>query len=91
VAIALECVFFSSQSAHQHQESGLGKMKVGQQTLHHMKLEAGIDKQIRFAGTGTDLADRLPRGIFQCSHRRSANRYYTPLLTPGSPNFRCRL
>ncbi len=71
----------ASQRANQHQERGLGQMKVGQQAVDHAEFIARVDEDPAIAGIGLNCAARSRR--FQAAHRRGSHRDDPPTPAPG--------
>jgi hypothetical protein len=62
------------EGADQHKQAGLGQVEVGEQGVDETKLEAGGDKDFRFAGMGLErVAGRLKSAVFQCADDRGAD------------------
>src|SRR5579864_2402484 len=49
MTVGLQDSLTAAERAHQHEESGLRQVEIGQQRAHDAKHEAGIDKEIGFA------------------------------------------
>ena len=52
MAVGIEHALTASERAHQHEQSGLRQMKIGEHRAHHAELMAGIDKDIGLAAAG---------------------------------------
>ena len=63
-------------------------MKIGQKSLHDLKVIPGIDEKVRFAPARVDLAGVLLRGELERTHCGCANSDDTSGLAPGLLNFR---
>jgi hypothetical protein len=74
VAIGAQHIFFSAQRANQHEQRGLGQMKVGEQSLDYSEFVSGVDEQIGLTRSGLDVASLLG-GVFQSTDRGCAYGY----------------
>src|SRR5258708_32797481 len=72
--VSAEHVFFSAESADQHEQRGLRQMKVGQHRFDYFELEARINEKISHARPGGDGPSSGPHCMFEGSNRGSANR-----------------
>ena len=65
VRVGAECEVAACQGAHQHEQCGLRKVKVGEQPPNHAKFESGIYKQARFSSPRLDSSAALVPHMFE--------------------------
>src|ERR1035441_522553 len=85
VGIGAQNAFAPGKSAHQHQETRLRQMKVGEQSAYQAELEAGRDEDFRRAGVRLNFsACDLERTVLQRTHHCGANGHNAPAFTGGT-------
>src|ERR1700678_1996619 len=57
VTVSRECVLSAGKRAYQHQQGGLGQVKIGQQRLDDVQGRAGGEEDVRRAGMRLQTAD----------------------------------
>ena len=68
-----------AKRAHQHQQRGLGKVKVGQQSVNNAEPKSRIDKQVGLAAPGRNtIFTCSERCKFQSAHGRGTDSNHAP-------------
>src|SRR5580704_13293030 len=75
MAVGVHHGFFSSESAHQHQQRGLWQVEIREQRTHDPKFVAAIDKYIGLAAARAHSAvSQLTGHIFESAYCRGSDR-----------------
>src|SRR5215470_4028609 len=78
--IGSQYVLSPSKCRYQHQQSRFRKMKVRQQSADYAKLEARVDKDVRFPRTCRNRSATLQRSILQRANCSGAYGHNAPLF-----------
>lgn len=76
-----------AQGADEHQEGRLRQVEVGEKGVDDFEVVSGIDKQVRFSGTGHDIAGMLAGSEFQRADRGGADGDDASRLATRLPDF----